>query len=331
MTVVQPITGIAAAMSQPDLRALLEAEQWQVAEATARERLAQKAGADDAVVLVQALLGQGNDKGADAVASEWLAVFVDDPRLLTARAEARTRLGAHTEALHDANRAVLFAAEEPAAWVGLADALSAAGEIEDAQDAYLTALALGEHASAAFRAARFWKDRARLDDGLRALREIESTRSLMAAELWCVGLLHQEAGNEREAASAFRAGLHVAKGNAPVSVLAAAADAYRSAGQNEEALATLERALAQKPEDPELLLQRVTVLRELDRTVEAIEEAERLLPMLPAERRHALMLTLSNLHSRIGEHKQALSYLDACEMRRSIELSLSPAFNGDKS
>jgi predicted O-linked N-acetylglucosamine transferase (SPINDLY family)/predicted O-methyltransferase YrrM len=322
MTVVQELAGVAAAMSKSDLRHLLEAENWQVAEAAARERLAVTPEANDAVVLVNALLGQGNFTAADAAASDWLAVFVDDPRLLTARAEARTRLGAHAEARHDANRAVLFAPEEPAAWVGLAEALSAAGENEDAQDAYLTALALGDQAAAAFRAARFWVDHELLDEGLKVLREIESTRALTAAELWCVGLLHQEAGDEREAASAFRAGLHAAKANAPVSILAAAADAFRSAGQNEEALAALERALARKPEDPDLLLQRVNVLRELDRNVEAIEESERLLPRLPSEQRHALMLTLSNLHSRMGEHREALSYLEACDAA-GYELALS--------
>ena len=306
------ITGVAPSITArwAELSQLLEEEQWDDATSLARAWLAEEANPDAAAVLGYAALGKGATETAETIADHWLTVFVDEPRLLAIRAEARLRRGAVDDARQDAKRAVLLAPDQGAAWVIFAEALEAACDYAAAEEAFLAALACGDHAPAAFRAHRFARRIGREAKMLAALQAVEAERPLTLAESWCLGLLLAGAGDPHSAASAFRAALAEAH-HTPVSILDAAADALATAGAKAEALGLLDRACALRPSDVMLALRRVNILRDLDRAREALAAIDAVLPQLSDEQRSSVFALKAYLHSRQGEHRDALEALAA--------------------
>lgn len=306
------ITALAPSITdrRAELSQLLEEEQWDEATSRARAWLAEEANPDAAAFLCYAAMGKGAAAEAEALADQWLNGFVDEPRLLAIRAEARLRRGAVDDARQDAKRAVLLAPDQGAAWVVFAEALEAACDVVAAEEAFLAALACGDHAPAAFRAHRFARRCGREATMLAALQAVEAERPLTLAESWCLGLLLADAGHPHSAASAFRAALAEAH-HTPVSILDAAADALAAAGAKAEALALLEQACALRPANVMLALRRVNILRDLDRAREALAAIDAVLPQLTDEHRSSVFALKAYLHSRQGEHRDALEALAA--------------------
>ena len=306
------ITTLAPAFSdrKGELSQLLEQERWDDATSLAHAWLAEEANPDAAAFLCYAALGKGAAAEAEALADEWLQSFVDEPRLLAIRAEARLRRGAVDSARRDAERAVLLAPDQGAAWVIFAEALEAACDIAAAEEAFLAALACGDHAPAAFRAHRFARRLGREAKMLAALQSVEAERPLELAESWCLGLLLVDIGDAQGAASAFRAALAEAH-DTPISILDAAAEALAAAGAKAEALDLLDHACALRPANTALKLRRIGILRDLDRAREALAAIDSVLPQLSDDHRPQVFALKAYLHSRQGEHREALEALAA--------------------
>lgn len=292
-----------------DLRRLLAAERWRELETAAQHVLACRHDPDAAAALAYALVAQGRLDEADTSIVRWLERYPDDPRLLALRSEIRLQQGKGGEALRDAERAAVLAPEESAVWIALGEACDAAGEMARAEEAFLDALTCGEQAAPVYRALAFARRRHRIGAFVDALRAVENLRPLLPAEACCLGLLLSEAGDAKAAASAFRYAVGISA-DLPPSLLIAAADVIAEAGSREEALDLYSRAAALRPDDHDLALKRVAMLRDLERSTDALRELERILPELPEDRVGYAHATKAHLHSRQGEHRQALQALE---------------------
>lgn len=294
---------------QIDLHVLLAAERWQELESCAKQVLAQGDNPDAAAAFAYALVAQRRFDEADRVIGDWLERFPDEPRLLALRSEILLEQGKSDEALRDAERAAVLAPEESAVWVALAEACDASGEFARAEEAFLAALTYALQPAAVFRTCAFALRRHRVGVLIEALRTIERQRPLLPAEACCLGLLLSKVGERKAAASAMRYAVG-AYDDVPPALLILAADIIAKAGNREEALELYSQASTLRPDDLDLALKRVELLRDLERSTDALCELDRLLPLLPEDRQGYAYATKAQLHSRLGEHREALQALE---------------------
>lgn len=298
-----------------DLCRLLAAERWQELECAAQRVLAQRNEPDAAAALAYALFAQGRFDEADRSILRWLERFPDEPRLLALRSEIRLQQGQCGEALCDAERAAVLAPEESAVWIALGEACDAAGELARAEEAFLAALTCGEQPAAVYRSLAFARRRHRVGALVEALQTVEHQRPLLPAEACCLGLLLSEAGDAKAGVSALRYAAGTCD-DLPPSLLVAAADVIAEAGHREEALEWYSRAAILRPDDVDLALKRVGMLRDLERSTDALRELDRILPVLPEDRVGYAHATKAHLHSRQGEHREALQALERFDRAR---------------